>query len=46
MNGLDFQVELTQMGVRLPVVMKTGHGDIPMSVRAMRRGAFDFLPRP
>jgi FixJ family two-component response regulator len=44
--GLDFQVELTQMGVRLPVVMMTGHGDIPMSVRAMRRGAFDFLPQP
>ena len=44
--GLDFQVELTQMGVRLLVVMMTGHGDIPMSVRAMRRGAVDFLPQP
>jgi FixJ family two-component response regulator len=34
------------MGVRLPVVMMTGHGDIPMSVRAMKRGAVDFLPKP
>src|SRR3954463_7396736 len=34
MNGLDVQVQLTKMGVRLPVVMMTGHGDIPMSVRA------------
>src|ERR1700740_1167858 len=46
MNGLDFQVQLTQMGVRLPVVMMTGHGDIPMSVRAMKRGAVDFLAKP
>jgi FixJ family two-component response regulator len=46
MNGLDFQVQLAQMGVRLPVVMMTGHGDIPMSVRAMKRGAVDFLSKP
>ena len=46
MNGLDVQVELTEMGVRLPVVMMTGHGDIPMSVRAMKWGAVDFLPKP
>jgi FixJ family two-component response regulator len=46
MNGLDFQVRLTEMGVRLPVVMMTGYGDIPMSVRAMKRGAVDFLPKP
>jgi FixJ family two-component response regulator len=46
MNGLDFQVQLTQMGVWLPVVMMTGHGDIPMSVRAMKGGAVDFLPKP
>jgi FixJ family two-component response regulator len=45
-NGLDFQVQLTQTGVRLPVVMMTGYGDIPMSVRAMKRGAVDFLPKP
>lgn len=46
MNGLDVQAQLTEMGVRLPVVMMTGHGDIPMSVRAMKRGAVDFLPKP
>ena len=46
MNGLEFQAELTRMGVRLPVVMMTGYGDIPMSVRAMKRGAVDFLPKP
>jgi FixJ family two-component response regulator len=46
MNGLDFQARLTEMGVRLPVVMMTGYGDIPMSVRAMKRGAVDFLSKP
>jgi FixJ family two-component response regulator len=46
MNGLDFQIQLTEMGVRLPVVMMTGYGDIPMSVRAMKRGAVDFLSKP
>jgi FixJ family two-component response regulator len=46
MNGLEFQAQLTQTGVRLPVVMITGYGDIPMSVRAMKRGAVDFLPKP
>ena len=46
MNGLDFQAQLTGMGFRLPVVMITGYGDIPMSVRAMKRGAVDFLPKP
>jgi FixJ family two-component response regulator len=46
MNGLDFQVQLGRIGVRLPVVMMTGHGDIPMSVRAMKRGAVDFLSKP
>jgi len=45
-NGLDFQAQLTQMGVRLPVVMITGYGDIPMSVRAMKRGAVDFFTKP
>jgi FixJ family two-component response regulator len=45
-NGLDFQLQLTQRGVRLPVVMMTGYGDIPMSVRAMKGGAVDFLPKP
>ena len=46
MNGLDFQTQMIQLGVRLPVVMITGYGDIPMSVRAMKRGAVDFLPKP
>jgi FixJ family two-component response regulator len=46
MNGLDFQAQLVDSGVRLPVVMMTGYGDIPMSVRAMKRGAVDFLSKP
>src|SRR6202021_95701 len=46
MSGLDFQLKLTQIGFHLPVVMMTGHGDIPMSVRAMKRGAVDFLAKP
>jgi FixJ family two-component response regulator len=46
MNGLDFQAQLTERGVRLPVVMMTGYGDISMSVRAMKRGAVDFLSKP
>jgi FixJ family two-component response regulator len=46
MNGLEFQARLPQLGVRLPVVVVTGYGDIPMSVRAMKRGAVDFLPKP
>ena len=46
MNGLELQVQLTHIGVQLPVVMLTGHGDIPMSVRAMKRGAIDFLTKP
>ena len=46
MNGLDFQAQLVEMGIRLPVVMMTGYGDISMSVRAMKRGAVDFLSKP
>ena len=46
MNGLDFQTRLIQIGVGIPVVMMTGFGDIPMSVRAMKRGAVDFLAKP
>ena len=46
MNGLEFQAKLTQLGIRLPVVVMTGHGDISMTVRAMKRGAVDFLPKP
>jgi FixJ family two-component response regulator len=46
MNGLDFHERLTELGVLLPVVIMTGHGNIPMTVRAMKRGAVDFLPKP
>ncbi|AMN44691.1 response regulator transcription factor [Rhodoplanes sp. Z2-YC6860] len=46
MNGLEFQARLAQMGVRLPVIIISGHGDISMSVRAMKHGAVDFLPKP
>jgi FixJ family two-component response regulator len=46
MSGLDFQDRLGQQGVQLPIIMMTGHGDIPMSVRAMKAGAVDFLPKP
>ena len=46
MNGLDLQAELPGLGIRLPVVLMSGHGDIPMTVRAMKAGAVDFLPKP
>src|SRR5580700_8959445 len=46
MNGLEFQTRLIQSGVRIPVVMMTGFGDIPMSVHAMKSGGVDFLPKP
>src|SRR3546814_15695424 len=46
MNGLDFQAQLTQTGVRLPVVVMTGFGDIPMPVPSMTSGAADFIPKP
>jgi FixJ family two-component response regulator len=45
-NGLEFQERLASHGIELPVVLITGHGDIPMTVRAMRAGAIDFLPKP
>jgi len=45
-SGLDFQSQLAELGIRIPVVLITGHGDIPMSVRAMKAGAVDFLPKP
>jgi len=46
MSGLEFQQKLDELGVRLPAILMTGHGDIPMSVRAMKSGAVDFLPKP
>ncbi|HWF01030.1 MAG TPA: response regulator [Caulobacteraceae bacterium] len=45
-SGLDFQAELAKTGNRLPVIFITGHGDIPMSVRAMKAGAVEFLTKP
>ena len=45
-SGLDFQSQLTELGILLPVILITGHGDIPMSVRAMKAGAVDFLTKP
>jgi FixJ family two-component response regulator len=46
MSGLTFQKELARVGVDLPVIFITGHGDIPMSVRAMKAGAIEFLTKP
>lgn len=45
-SGLDFQQQLTRQDVDMPIVFMTGHGDIPMSVRAMKAGALDFLTKP
>lgn len=45
-NGLDFQAQLAASGVTMPVVLMSGHGDIPMSVRGMKAGAVDFLTKP
>ena len=46
MSGLDFQRQLAAMGVQIPVIFITGHGDIPMSVTAMKSGAVEFLTKP
>jgi FixJ family two-component response regulator len=45
-SGLDFQRQLNEAGIRLPIVFLTAHGDIPMSVRAMKQGAVEFLTKP
>lgn len=45
-SGLDFQNELAKADIRIPVIFITGHGDIPMSVKAMKAGAIDFLTKP
>jgi FixJ family two-component response regulator len=45
-SGLDFQAQLQKANVRIPIIFMTGHGDIPMSVRAMKAGAVDFLAKP
>jgi len=46
MSGLAFQQELAKAGIALPVIFITGHGDVPMSVRAMKAGAVEFLTKP
>jgi FixJ family two-component response regulator len=45
-SGLDFQRELTEAGVQIPIIFITGYGDIPMSVKAMKSGAVEFLTKP
>jgi RNA polymerase sigma factor (sigma-70 family) len=45
-SGLDFQQELAEANLRIPIIFITGHGDIPMSVRAMKAGAVEFLTKP
>jgi FixJ family two-component response regulator len=45
-SGLDFQAELAKADIRIPIIFLTGHGDIPMSVRAMKAGAVEFLTKP
>lgn len=46
LSGLDFQAELAKANIQIPIVFMTGHGDIPMSVKAMKAGAIEFLPKP
>src|SRR6202022_553926 len=45
-SGLEFQVDLADAGIHVPIIFMTGHGDIPMSVQAMKAGAVDFLTKP
>ena len=45
-SGLEFQTELAAKDIRIPIIFMTGHGDIPMSVKAMKAGAIDFLTKP
>jgi two-component system response regulator FixJ len=46
MDGLELQAQLTDLGVRLPVIVMNGQGDVPTAVRAMRAGAIDFIEKP
>jgi FixJ family two-component response regulator len=46
MSGLDFQQRLTETGIQIPIIFITAHGDIPMSVRALKSGALEFLTKP
>jgi FixJ family two-component response regulator len=45
-SGLDFQADLARVNIHIPIIFMTGHGDIPMTVRAMKAGAVDFLTKP
>ena len=45
-SGFDFQTELAKANILIPIIFMTGHGDIPMTVRAMKGGAIDFLAKP
>jgi FixJ family two-component response regulator len=45
-SGLDFQAELTKADIKIPIIFMTGYGDIPMTVKAMKAGALEFLPKP
>lgn len=45
-SGLDFQEQLARHAIDLPVILMSGHGDVPMTVRGMKAGALDFLPKP
>src|SRR5271155_1820009 len=46
LSGLDFQAELNKANIQIPIIFMTGHGDIPMTVQAMKAGAVEFLPKP
>jgi FixJ family two-component response regulator len=46
MSGLDFQLKLAEAGIHIPIIFITGHGDIPMTVKAMKSGAVEFLTKP
>src|SRR5262245_26447978 len=46
LSGLDFQTELAKANIHVPIIFITGHGDIPMTVRAMKAGAVEFLTKP
>jgi len=46
LSGLDFQAELVKANIQIPIIFMTGHGDIPMTVKAMKAGAIDFLTKP
>ena len=46
MNGLDFQRQLAETGMQIPIIFITAHGDVPMSVRALKSGAVEFLTKP